>query len=125
MRVTFNEFKSAIALFEAELIDTMNSSIQKFIVGAALAANGNKIDEMLAPFVEQNGEIDVDKVRYIIDAGMRQSGGKIEIPINFGMLSSIGVNPITTTITKFDVDKFFRDTIPSVKMAAKTAQSQQ
>ena len=59
MKVSVGDFKTALALFETEFIGTMKTTLQKFIVGATLAAGGQKIDEMLAPFVSKDdGMID-------------------------------------------------------------------
>lgn len=115
MKVSLGDFKAALALFETEFIGTMKTTMQKFLVGAALAASGKKVDEMLAPFVSKDdGMIDSDAIRAIVNAGLKQSGGEVEIPLSFGVLSSIGANPIVTRITKMDVDKFFDQTLPAV-----------
>lgn len=113
MQVTVNDFKNALALFEAEFIGTMKNSFQKFLAGAALAASGGKIDEMLNQYAV-NGMIDVEAVKALVDAGMKQCGGELEIPVNFGVLGALGATPVTVKITLNDVDKFFRQTLPAV-----------
>ena len=45
---------------------------------------------------------------------MKSCGGQIDIPINFGILSSLGANPIEITITRDDIEKFFGQTLPVV-----------
>lgn len=114
MKVAIQDFKSALALFEAELIGTMKTSLHKFLAGAALAASGNKIDEMIRPFVGEDGLVDVDALKNLADAGLKQCGGEFEIPISFGVLGAFGATPIKTRLSKIDFDKFFTQTLPAV-----------
>ena len=114
MKVTITDFKTAFALFQAEFIGTFNTSLQKFIVGAVLAASGQKIDAFIAQFADADGMVDVDAMRSIVDAGMKQSGGVVELPINFGALASIGATPVNVKIGLQDVEKFFTQTLPAV-----------
>ena len=54
--------------------------------------------------------IDVDALRAVIDAGMKQCGGEFEIPIDFGL----NFGRVDTRVTKMDIDKFFDQTLPAV-----------
>ena len=114
MKVTLQEFKAAFALFQTEFITTMKTGLQKFIVGAVLAASGGKIDSFLAQFTDAGGMVDVDAIKAIVDAGMKQCGGQFELPINFGVLSSIGATPVNVKFGLDDVEKFFGKTLPAV-----------
>lgn len=118
MKVTLQEFKAAFALFQTEFIATMKTGLQKFIVGAVLAASGGKIDEFLAQFTDAEGMVDVDAIKAIVDAGMKQCGGQFELPINFGTLAAIGATPVNVTISLADVEKFFSQTLPAVSNKA-------
>ena len=113
MKVTVEDFKAALALFEAEALGTMKTTLQKFLAGAIIASKSNEIDALLRQNAVDN-LIDTDAVRAIVDAGFRQSNGQIDIPINFGVLGAIGATPTTITIRKNDMDNFFDKTIPSV-----------
>jgi hypothetical protein len=113
MTVTIDDFKAALALFEAEFIGTMKTGFQKFLSGAALAASGERIDAMLAQY-SCDGKINVEALKAIVDAGMRQCGGQFEIPINFGILGALGAMPLNVTVSRMDTEKFFTQTIPSV-----------
>jgi len=114
MKIAVQDFKSALALFEAEFIGAMKTSLQKFLAGAALAASGNQIDAMIARFVTSDGLFDVDAFKSLVDAGMKQCGGEFVVPINFGALSAIGAVPIDLKIQLADIEKFFGQTLPSV-----------
>lgn len=114
MKVSVADFGNALALFEAELIGTFKTSIHKFVAGAAIAAGSKKIEAMLAPFVGEDGTVDADALRSVIDAGMKQCGGEFEVPFSFGILGGLGLNPVVTRITKMDIDKFFDQTLPAV-----------
>ena len=114
MKVTLQEFKAAFALFQAEFIDAMKTSFNKFIVGAVLVASGEKIDAFLKPFTDAEGMVDVDAIKAIIDGGMKGCGGQFDMPINFGVLSTIGATPVNITFKLADVDKFFSQTLPAV-----------
>lgn len=118
MKVAVDDFKAALSLFEAEFVGTFKTSMQKFIAGTVLAASGAQIDAMLANFTS-DGIVDVDAIKALIDAGMKSCGGQIDIPINFGILSSLGANPIEISITLNDVEKFFGQTLPAVSKPVK------
>lgn len=113
MKVAIDDFKAALTLFEAEFVNTFKTSMQKFIAGTVIAAAKERIDSMLANFTK-DGIVDVDAIKELIDAGMKSCGGQIDIPINFGILSSLGANPIEITITLADVEKFFGQTLNAV-----------
>ena len=122
MKVALDDFKAALALFEAEFVNTFKTSMQKFIAGTVIAAAKERIDSMLANFTK-DGIVDVDAIKELIDAGMKSCGGQIEIPISFGILSSLGANPIAITITRDDIEKFFGQTLPAVSKPVKSSAS--
>lgn len=119
MKVAIDDFKAALTLFEAEFVNTFKTSMQKFIAGTVIAAAKERIDSMLANFTK-DGIVDVDAIKELIDAGMKSCGGQIDIPINFGVLSSLGATPIEITITLNDIEKFFGQTLPAVSKPVKT-----
>lgn len=119
MKVTLNEFKTAFALFQSEFISGMKTGLNKFIVGAVLAANERTIDAFLSRFSDEDGMVDVDAVKSIVDAGMKGCGGEFELPINFGVLSSIGATPVNVKFGLDDVEKFFGKTLPAVSNGKK------
>lgn len=122
MKVALDDFKAALALFEAEFVNTFKTSMQKFIAGTVIAASGAQIDSVLANFTK-DGIVDVDAIRDLINAGMKSCGGQIDIPINFGVLSSLGATPIEITITLNDIEKFFGQTLPAVSKPVKSSAS--
>ena len=114
MNVSITDFKNALSLFFAEFIGTLDTPMQKFAAGFAYAANGAKIDSMLAQYTNENGIINTDVIRELVGAGMKQCGGSLEVPVNFGLLGAFGAPPKTIRININDVDKFFTQTLPAV-----------
>lgn len=109
MKVSVQDFNKALAVFEGEVIDTFKTSFQKFIAGAALAASQGRIDAVLAQF-SSDGQVDVDAIRRVVEAGMARCGGEFfEVPIDFGL----NFGHVDTKITKADIDKFFDTTVPA------------
>lgn len=114
MNVTANELRNAMALFASEFIGTFKTTAQKFFGGVAYAGYKNQIDAMLANVSDENGIIDTEPLKAMIEEGMRQCGGEFELPISFGFLGNFGVPPITVRIKLSDVEKFFNQTLPAV-----------
>ena len=113
MKVSVADFKRGLALFEAEFVSNVKPTMMQFLAGAAIAATGKKVDEMLKPYVDEQGFIDVDALKAMADEGMKHCGGAFEFPLDFGVFGHTGVK-----ISKADFDKFFSQTLPSVSPSA-------
>ena len=116
MKFTQSEFKTALAIFEAKVLGTMNTSINQFAAGVAMRRMEPGIDAMLAPFAGEDGMIDSDNLRNLVDAGLKASGDKVVVePKIPPELRLLGVSINQTTITRADFDEFFDKILPSVK----------
>ena len=120
MKVTTTDFKNALTLFEAKVIATQDTSMNKFAMGIALARLNNDADGMLAPFLDKNGMVDVDAIREAVDIGMKATGGaELDIvPEIDPKLRLFGVTIKKVTLTKEDFKDFFENIIPQVSPSA-------
>ena len=99
----------------SDITMTMPSTTYKFLLGSisALATmnNGQKIHEMLGLVADNEGYIDLDIMKAIINGGFDASGGKISMDLfkNQTGLLSMFVKPLTLTITKDDIQKILNE----------------
>lgn len=99
----------------SDITMTMPSTTYKFLLGSisALATmnNGQKIHEMLGLVADNEGYIDLDMMKAIINGGFDASGGKISMDLfkNQTGLLSMFVKPLTLTITKDDIQKILNE----------------
>lgn len=115
MKVAVNQFKAAVAQFEAGIVSQFKKNANQFAMGVAFGAAEKKIDAMVAPFVTEDGMVDCDAIRERIDAGLAASGGKLVIvPQIDTALRWLGIGIEDITITKAEFDAFFEKTIPEV-----------
>ena len=113
MKVSVADFKKGLALFEAEFISNVKPGFMQFMAGAAIAASGKKIDAFLAPYTDDDGKVDVDAIKDIVEAGLKHGGDNMEVPLDFGVFGKTGVK-----ITRADFNNFFSKTLPSVSPSA-------
>ena len=113
MKVSVVDFKKALALFEAEFISAVKPPFMQFLAGAVIAASGGKVDAMLKPYTDEQGLIDVDAIKGVVEAGLKHSGDNMEVPLDFGVFGKSGVK-----LSRADFDKFFTQTLPSVSPSA-------
>ena len=119
MKVSTTDFKNALTIFEAGIVDSQTTSMNKFAMGVALARLNAESDKMLVPFLDANGMVDIDRLRAEVDAGMKAAGGELEItPEIDPKLRLFGVTIKSIKFTKDDFKSFFDDTIPSVSLSA-------
>lgn len=110
----------------SDITMTMPTPTYKFLLGSisALATmnNGQKIHEILGLVADNEGYVDLDMLKTIINGGFDASGGKISMDLfkNQGGLLSMFVKPITLTITKDDIQKVMSEveaqSIPDVTL---------
>lgn len=99
----------------SDITMTMPTPTYKFLLGSisALATmnNGQKIHEMLGLVADNEGYIDLDMLKTIINGGFDASGGKISMDLfkNQTGLLSMFVKPLTLTITKDDIQKILNE----------------
>lgn len=70
MKVSIADFKNALTLFEAKIVESQATTMNKFALGVALARLNGGTDKMLAPFLDANGMVEVDRLRADVEAGM-------------------------------------------------------
>ena len=118
MKVSIADFKNALTLFEAKIVDAQATSVNKFALGVALARLNADTDKMIAPFVDEKGMVDVDRLRADVDAGMKAAGGTLEIVPGFDpKLRLLGLTIKSLKFAKEDFDEFFA-AIPSISPTA-------
>jgi hypothetical protein len=119
MKVSVQDFKNALTLFEAKVIDSQATTMNKFALGIALARLNGGTDKMLEDFIDANGMVDVDKLRADVEAGMKASGGELEIVPQFGdALRLMGLSIKSIKFSKDDFTEFFDETLPQVSASA-------
>jgi hypothetical protein len=119
MKVSIADFKNALTMFEAKIVESQASTMNKFALGVALARLNGGTDKMLAPFTDANGMVDVDRLRADVDAGMKASGGELDITPQFdNALRMLGLSIKNIKFTKEDFAEFFNHTLPSVSPSA-------
>ena len=117
----------------SDITMTMPSTTYKFLLGSisALATmnNGQKIHEMLGLVADNEGYIDLDVIKAVVNGGFDASGGKISMDLfkNQTGLLSMFVKPLTLTITKDDIQKILNEVeqqaIQDVKLSPVTQSS--
>ena len=119
MKVSVTDFKNALTLFEAKVIESQATTMNKFAIGIALARLNVGTDEMIAPFLDTNGMVDIAKLRADIDAGLKASGGELDIVPQFDpKLRLFGLSIKNIKFTKEDFNDFFDNIIPQVSPSA-------
>lgn len=99
----------------SDITMTMPTPTYKFLLGSISAVatmnNGQKIHEILGIVADNEGYVDLDILKTIINGGFDASGGKISMDLfkNQGGLLSMFVKPITLTITKDDIQKLLME----------------
>ena len=118
MKVSTTDFKNAVLMFEAKLIDQSANLTNKSALAMAFTKFAPQIDAAIAESAK-DGMVDVGAIREIVDAGIKGGGGKIVLNPQFPSWASLlGVSIKDITITKADADEFFTQTIPSVSPSA-------
>lgn len=99
----------------SDITMTMPTPTYKFLLGSISAVatmnNGQKIHEMLGLVADNEGYIDLDMLKAIVNGGFDASGGKISMDLfkNQTGLLSMFVKPLTLTITKDDIQKILNE----------------
>ena len=119
MKVSVADFKNALTMFEAKIVQSQTTNINKFVMGIALARYGRKADKMIATFVGEDGMVDVDALRADIEAGLEASGGELVLEPDFpNELRQVGLTITKIKFSKQDFEEFFTKTLPSVSPTA-------
>lgn len=120
MKISISEFKSAVASFEADIITQFKKNANKFAMGVAFGAAERRIDDMVKPFLDEDGNVDVDMMRERINTGLAASGGKLVIePQIDTALRFLGIGIENITITQAEFDDFFERKIPAAAESGK------
>lgn len=124
MKLTVADFKKGLVDFEAKLVASQSTKMNKFAMGVALAGLNQGTDKMLAKFIDADGMVDAGLLRSYVSAGMKAAGmedgeSALEIvPEIDPALRLIGVTIKNIKLTKDDLDEFFEKTLPAVKSSA-------
>ena len=114
MKVSTTDFKNAVTMFEAALIEQTNDLTNKSALAMAFSKYAPKIDAAIVDMAK-DGMVDVDEFRALIDAGLKGGGGKIVLKPEIPSLARlIGVSIKDITITAAEADDFFTRIIPQV-----------
>lgn len=105
MKVSTGDFEIHLSAFLKEIASAMPSGIHKFGVGVLSVANARKIEEFLVSLSGDDGMIDLDRAKELIDGGFAATNGSLEL--NIPGLPIIGLGSVNFKITKQDTDRFF------------------
>ena len=114
MKVPIAIFRTALVMFKAEFIGTMETKLNKFLLGLGMARYFRKLDARLVDYVDKDGMVDVDIIKQDIDSAMSDCEGEFDLNIDFGDFRALGAKPARTIIRTADVEKFFTQTLPAV-----------
>lgn len=114
MKVPIAIFRTALVMFKAEFISTMETKLNKFLLGFGLARYIRKFDVGLLDYVDKDGMVDVDIIKQDIDSAMSDCEGEFDLNIDFGDFRALGAKPAKTIIRTADIEKFFSQTLPAV-----------
>lgn len=114
MKVSIADFKNAVLLFEAVLIEQTGDLTNKSALAMGLMKRSKEINDAIDASAK-DGMIDVDELKALVDAGLKGGGGKIvlkpEIP---GWARALGVTIKDITITAAEAEEFFSKIVPQV-----------
>lgn len=110
MKVKMIDMEEGALRFFREVIATMPTTGHKFLGGLMAGTQVNAVENALRGFADEDGNIDTDAMRKVIQAGFSASGDKVSFTISDPRLSWL-VKPVTVTITPQDLEK----TIASVE----------
>ena len=119
MKVSVTDFKNALTLFEAKVITSQTTTMNKFVIGIALSRLNAGADKMIETFLDDGGMVDLAKLRADIDAGLKAAGGELEVVPQFDpQLRLLGLTVRNIKFTKDDFADFFDNIIPQVSPSA-------
>lgn len=107
MKVSISDFELHLMPFMKKIVDTMPSSLHKWLGGAMMVSSVKNIEGALAGLADKDGMIELDDIRKIVKSGFESSGGSVVIPFGSEKLKAFGITPVNTTITVEDSDQFF------------------
>ena len=114
MKISITDFKNALMMFEAKIIDQASNVTNKSALAMAFTKFAPQIDAAIASSAT-DGMVDVAAIRTLVDAGIKGGGGAIVMkPQLPDWAALLGVSIKDITITKDEADEFFDKTIPSV-----------
>lgn len=118
MKVSIADFRNAVLVFEAKLIEQMESATNKSALAIAFTKFAPDINAAIAS-AATDGMVDVDAVKALVDAGVKGGGGSIVLKPRFpAWVSLLGVGIKDITITAAEAEEFFTKTLPSVSPSA-------
>lgn len=109
MKVSVADFELHLMPFLKRIADTMPTSLHKWLGGAMIATSAGKIESFIQSRADQEGMVDLDDMRRLVDSGFAASGGEVTIPFGSDSLTAFGVKPVNVKLTKADADRFFSE----------------
>ena len=76
MKIQVDQFPSLVSKWLDAVVLPKSTTIQKVAITMLLLQRGNEIPELLKPFADKEGTIDIDNLKVALE----KAGGKIEIP---------------------------------------------
>lgn len=120
MKVSVENFKKALLLFEAGLLEHEQEEGNKVVLGIGFRRKNQEIFSKVEETLAKDGFIDVDELREDINAGLEANKGTMsflpKIP-NFAR-EFLGVTLERVVITQEYADYFFDNILPAVATAA-------
>ena len=118
MKVSVADFKNAVVVLEAKMIEGFEKTIDKGALGGVFFKYAPQIDEAIVK-ASKDGMVNCDELREFVNAVVTSAGGKIVLEPEIPALARlVGVTIKNITITQRDVDDFFEVTIPQVSPSA-------
>ena len=107
MKIPMKDLEGHVVEFLRKVAETMPTSLHKWIAGAMIASSATRIQEVLGTFSDQDGMVDVDGLRKIVDEGFSASGGELVVPVGGNSVPVFNLEPVRVKITKADADGLF------------------
>ena len=76
MKIQVDQFVPLISKWIDSSVMPKSTTLQKIAITMLLLQRGNEIPELLKPFADKEGTIDIDNLKVALE----KAGGKIEIP---------------------------------------------
>lgn len=109
MKVSIADFELKLMPFMKKIVESMPSSLHKFLGGAMIATSATKLEEFIRSQADESGMVDINKMRQLVNSGFEASGGTVIIPFGSEALTRFGVSPVNVKISRNDADMFFAE----------------
>jgi len=120
MKITVDDFKKALLLFEAGLLEHETNEGNRTVLGIGFRRKNQEIFSKVEELLAKDGFVDVDELREDINAGLEANKGTMSIlpKIPDFAREFLGVTLERVVITQEYADYFFDKIIPTVTQLA-------